>query len=1215
MTMNSLNFDTYFQSEYANRLRNSSDRAKKHTLYHHQWKEDDSQCAVEVTASNGRCVALASANPTDLRLKFAIGGGTDCPFFQLTLDMKKLHTLAYLRFYAWAPASRSIVGSVGDQLGLARHCPESGKYSFSRRLYNVAVAPNVKLPSALGSREQLVNGWKSEMCTQFTWDSAEVIAFNLECDVSSASQEVRTAIQQLKEIAEFEGCSSFVAYLRGHKGIDAGWEAFRQQPIPTLPNWWRYAGVPAQGPVIQKSVNPLTHSYLGLHHWVRNKGWAESDMPGAFIVPHYVEPMGARNSFADEREYEIFTKGGLLREYDYQESVKRNDLNGLWLCNITPVSSIDPRADHDAFFIHAHVEPGSASTGPLTKVVEPPRPGTDVTVRIEFEGAAKEEIWKGRVVPAYSGSAVIDTTVYALRPPGGSGIILGDRPMKANFSFGLFAGPLVAQLKRVNWLMYGEPSRNIPKDSWLKRIVMGRGGKPGDFLPAHPLYVADAKTREAINDIARRADLNPSQIRALERSLQPEGGMSLVQGPPGTGKTKTIVAMVACTRTMDIPTLALAGSNAAADVLAQWIEMSLVEFNLPIEGVYRVERQSTEVYMGVKGLTAVNPEAGTSEAEIIDEHLNLSGSIRRNMEVFVDTSSNKLSLTKRILKGLEDYSSGNSGTIEAEEEKLLHNVLTSIYTPFELTGDVSGEELRRKRNKQMNSALLAIQIYYISRAKIIITTCASSSSPIMKKFVPRWCVVDEASQFTEIECLVPLVTYLPTVSSITLVGDHVQLKPTVASARVNEFANQSELSLFHRLAINKDIRGTMLSVQYRMHPSISKFPNQSFYGGKLQDHDSVKESEEGKRFQNWAKRFESCIFGRRSIFVNVEDGELLQEAQGFSKVNLANAGVADSIVRSMVKFGIPASDILVLSFYKAQVSLLRRLLSENETVRDVRVQTVDSAQGSESSIIVLDVVAAGGTVGFIKQPNRMNVALSRAKDGMVTIGNTSMVAHEPKTQGKKLWVDFIHAHTGLQTWKMSGYAAGVKKKLGRERTRRTYVKTEPRVPRSNAVPNPMASGALVAGVKRKMDTNDEEELAYRRARVASPGLEDGHITYQSEQIERRIANRVVELEGQEMEYEGPIFPVVEPRMEEPVPMWGGQEPRASTAVGDVDVDMDNMDMDEGEVQEPDRHLASEATLPIRVRLPNNGWQEKYTARPRAARAARDSGASSPTPNT
>ena len=82
--------------------------------------------------------------------------------------------------------------------------------------------------------------------------------------------------------------------------------------------------------------------------------------------------------------------------------------------------------------------------------------------------------------------------------------------------------------------------------------------------------------------------------------------------------------------------------------------------------------------------------------------------------------------------------------------------------------------------------------------------------------------------------------------------------------------------------------------------------------------------------------------------------------------------------------GLTSNQIGVITPYKEQ----QRLLSSN--LRDLaEVGTVDSFQGQERDIVIFDFVRANpdNDVGFTLQPNRLNVALSRARQKLIIVAN------------------------------------------------------------------------------------------------------------------------------------------------------------------------------------------------------------------------------------
>jgi hypothetical protein len=163
----------------------------------------------------------------------------------------------------------------------------------------------------------------------------------------------------------------------------------------------------------------------------------------------------------------------------------------------------------------------------------------------------------------------------------------------------------------------------------------------------------------------------------------------------------------------------------------------------------------------------------------------------------------------------------------------------------------------------------------------------------------------------------------------------------------------------------------LLDVQYRMHPDISIFPNNSFYGGILKDANSVKNSED------------TYSYPLHYAFINYEGIETNSNGQ------IYNSMEADFVVHMLIRLatkGVDMKTVRVITFYAAQVGYLQRELRRMRLF-DVTVATVDSFQGTEADIIILSTVRSGSRVGFLKDFQRLNVALTRAKHMLLVIAD------------------------------------------------------------------------------------------------------------------------------------------------------------------------------------------------------------------------------------
>lgn len=93
--------------------------------------------------------------------------------------------------------------------------------------------------------------------------------------------------------------------------------------------------------------------------------------------------------------------------------------------------------------------------------------------------------------------------------------------------------------------------------------------------------------------------------------------------------------------------------------------------------------------------------------------------------------------------------------------------------------------------------------------------------------------------------------------------------------------------------------------------------------------------------------------------------------------------------------------IAIITPYQQQVSLLRRIFQQRlglSYTKVVDISTIDSFQGKESSIVILTCVrasAAGGGIGFLNDVQRMNVALTRAKNFLFVIARCSTIVVNP----------------------------------------------------------------------------------------------------------------------------------------------------------------------------------------------------------------------------
>ena len=302
----------------------------------------------------------------------------------------------------------------------------------------------------------------------------------------------------------------------------------------------------------------------------------------------------------------------------------------------------------------------------------------------------------------------------------------------------------------------------------------------------------------------------------------------------------------------------------------------------------------------------------------------------------------------------------------------------------------------RRIERQMRDDIL-------DRAQVLCCTCIGVGHQLLdgRKFTRV--LLDEATQATEPSSLVPLVRGA---RQIVLVGDHRQLPPTVISRRAENGGLRR--SLFERL-VAMGIEPMLLDTQYRMHPAISDFPNRIFYEGRLVDGIRVADrpNPAGLLWNDWEVPM---------AFLPVNGDELLSP-DGASKENPAEVGWVAKILENLLQAGdLEETDIGIITPYAGQVRAIRDALPERND--SVEVHTVDGYQGREKEVIIFSCVRSNsdGIVGFLSDARRLNVALTRAKRGLIVIGDPDTLRNDETWAS---WLDYIRSRN-LEAWHILG---------------------------------------------------------------------------------------------------------------------------------------------------------------------------------------------------
>ena len=180
-----------------------------------------------------------------------------------------------------------------------------------------------------------------------------------------------------------------------------------------------------------------------------------------------------------------------------------------------------------------------------------------------------------------------------------------------------------------------------------------------------------------------------------------------------------------------------------------------------------------------------------------------------------------------------------------------------------------------------------------------------------------------------------------------------------------------------------------MNTQYRMHPAIAMYPSAAFYDGQLGAGINASDRPPPRGF-NWPSRDFPVAF------CNVTGTE---QKHGNSYANLAQTSIIENVLLDLLRAGdLRQNDIGIISPYSCQVSHVRQRLRKGGKFYFplVEVASVDGFQGREKELIILSTTRANerGDLGFVKDLRRMNVALTRARRGIIVVGHGETLARD-----------------------------------------------------------------------------------------------------------------------------------------------------------------------------------------------------------------------------
>ncbi|GFW82752.1 RNA helicase Mov10l1 [Trichonephila clavipes] len=297
--------------------------------------------------------------------------------------------------------------------------------------------------------------------------------------------------------------------------------------------------------------------------------------------------------------------------------------------------------------------------------------------------------------------------------------------------------------------------------------------------------------------------------------------------------------------------------------------------------------------------------------------------------------------------------------------------------------------------------------------RIVISTCSTAGSlytiGLCNDFFTH-VFIDEAGQLMEPESDIA-VGFIDsqTKGTVVMAGDPQQLGPVLRSSHALTYGLQ--VSFLERLmntalyARNeKDYREyggynpllvTMLEESYRSHPDILRFPSDTFYFSQVI---CCFPTDNSRKLTLWE---ELPTKGFPVIFHGIK-GEENREQNSPSWFNPAEVVQVATYLQKLYDFGLTPSEVGIIAPYKKQVEKIRVLLKALH-LEFCKIGSVEEFQGQERRAIIISTVRSSDqyvncdilyNLGFISNPKRLNVAITRSQELLIVVGNPHILSKD-----------------------------------------------------------------------------------------------------------------------------------------------------------------------------------------------------------------------------
>ncbi|QOZ51572.1 AAA domain-containing protein [Bradyrhizobium sp. CCBAU 53338] len=578
--------------------------------------------------------------------------------------------------------------------------------------------------------------------------------------------------------------------------------------------------------------------------------------------------------------------------------------------------------------------------------------------------------------------------------------------------------------------------------------------KPGSSIRANDYG-------EAVSDEElKRYRLNKGQRLAFRHVIS-TGPVAMLQGPPGTGKTLFIASLVhwltvergarkiliasqsheavnnAIEALLDLfkglggrrPSLLRIGSKGITQKIRPYHTSSLQERSRS-----RFENAFRQRVLGPCSAVGIAKSLATDAIEI-DRTI---GERARRLKTLTEAERGRSRSPRREFKhrdatlerAAKAFSeaaerilgrAGDPTSIDAELDEAFATILARH--PGSSMADVVRTrrliELSREWAASLASPYRNFEEFLAKTRTVVTATCVGvgQTKIRMERNVYDWVIVDEAARCTPGELAVPIQLG----RRVLLVGDHRQLLPMTERAVLRGLRGEMpdtprqefERSDFERAFLSSYGRenGHTLTEQYRMAPDICDLVSRIFY----EPHGvQLRTSEDREPDQAFQQSLEAPLSFPVTWIDTSHEPDHAELPAPWDPTTFTNPAEIEAIMRLLERIAADAALVKALSSSKSEtpIGVICMYSAQKTRIQDtfarrpwdskfrslVRVDTVDSYQGKENTIVIVSLVRCNrsGDQGHVRIPNRCNVAMSRAKERLFIVGASRMWGAVPE---------------------------------------------------------------------------------------------------------------------------------------------------------------------------------------------------------------------------